>query len=298
MIPEVDTRTFVSMPGWKDRARRLFFDEAGCLVLRHAFPPEVMEEYNAWCTKHLPEVLASHANTRHPKNPKKRVINDVMERMSADNPALLMKLLNNPAVNAVLDALIGHAGFGAVTTHWNEPGGDRQHLHTDYPCHVKSGPFWEDRVGKLREYFTPHQLEDSLMHFSVQTLIASDKMGAFNGSTEVAVGSHLDADVDFKVHCPEYERTLTIENAELEQGDVLLFCRKLAHRGGKNISDKRRNSLIIQHVWLMGVKQHASKVDRIVVGLEEELSKLPLEERRRFMDRICGPFPTWTPDHN
>lgn len=298
MIPEVDSRTFTSMPDWKPRARQLFFEEAGCLVLRNAFDAEVMEEYNAWCMKHLPAVLKEHANTRHPKNPKKRVINDVMERMSEDNPALLMKLLNNSNVNAVLDALIGHAGFGAVTTHWNEPGGDCQHLHTDYPCHVKSGPFWEDRVEKLHEYFTPHQLEDTLMHFSVQTLIASDKMGKFNGSTEVAVGSHLHKDVDVKVHSEEYAASLEIENAELEQGDVLLFCRRLAHRGGKNISEERRNSLIIQHVWLMGVKQHASKVDIIIKGLEPELSKLPLDERRRFMDRIAGPFPTWTPDHN
>ena len=71
--------------------------------------------------------------------------------------------------------------------HWIEPGGDRQKSHVDYPCHVRSGPFWEDDPSLLRKYFTAHQLNHVLPHFSVQALIASDKMGKFNGRVQLCV---------------------------------------------------------------------------------------------------------------
>lgn len=76
---------------------------------------QVMAEYNTWCETHLDEVAKTHANSRHPKQKDKRIINDVMERMSTDRPDLLMTLLNNDDLNFALDALIGLARFGAVT---------------------------------------------------------------------------------------------------------------------------------------------------------------------------------------
>ena len=34
------------------------------------------------------------------------------------------------------------------------------------------------------------------------------------------------------------------QNTQLNQGDVFFFNRRLVHRGGKNLSDKRRNALV------------------------------------------------------
>lgn len=54
------------------------------------------------------------------------------------------------------------------TGHCIEPGGDRQKSHVDFPCHVRSGAFWEDDPDMLKQYFTSHQLNHVLPHFSVQ----------------------------------------------------------------------------------------------------------------------------------
>lgn len=163
----------------------LFYSESGCVVLKGAYTPEIMERYNAWCIRHLDSIKT---NARHPKQWSKRLINDVMERMADDDPCLLAALVDNPRLTSAVDALLGFARFGAVTTHWSEPGGDRQQTHVDYPCHVKSGPFWENDPAKLQRMFTVPQLEHSLAHYSVQALIAADAMGEYNGSTEVIPG--------------------------------------------------------------------------------------------------------------
>ena len=263
-----------------------FYQTAGCVILRGVFTPAVMDAFNAWSEAHLPAVLAEHANTRHPKQASKRTINDVVERMNADQPALLATLLGNPVLNAALDTLLGHARCGAVTGHWLEPGGDRQTMHVDYPCHVMSGAFWEGDPTKLRRMFTRHQLENVLPHYSVQALVATDRMGAFNGSTEVVVGSHVLEGVDERVHDPAFQAEMEPQfvNAELEQGDVLLFNRRLVHRGGRNTSESRRNSLIVQYVWLFGIGQHA--FDPVL------RDTLPAE----LVDRIFAPFPIDTRD--
>lgn len=176
------------------------------------------------CVLHMKEVLYD-PNSRHPKQHDKLMINDVLERMSVDNPKLLMNLLAHDDLNRVLDSLIGFARFGAVTTHWMTPGGDRQKSHVDYPCHVQSGKFWESNPDLLERYFTPYQLNHLLPHFSVQTLIASDRMGQFNGSTEVIPGSHIIKDIDIRILGQEFYNNMEPKfiNAELEQGDVLIF---------------------------------------------------------------------------
>eukprot|EP00038_Savillea_parva_P016583 m.17272 g.17272 ORF g.17272 m.17272 type:complete len:391 (-) comp3477_c0_seq2:305-1477(-) len=302
-IPEFDMSTThldsaSDIEAWATTLREAFFDKAGCVVLRNVFPATVMDEYNAWCESHLDEVAKTHANSRHPKQKDKRIINDVMERMSTDRPDLFMTLLNNRDLNTALDALLGLARFGAVTCHWIEPGGDRQKSHVDYPCHVRSGPFWEDDPSLLRKYFTAHQLNHVLPHFSVQALIASDKMGKFNGSTEVVPGSHLIKDVDVKILDDGFYDRMEPEfvNAELNQGDVLLFNRRLVHRGGKNISSQRRNSLIMQAVYLFGVGQHLTDTTFVCANLTSQLKALTPEQRKEFLLRICAPYPLNTID--
>lgn len=284
MIPEIVAG---EAPIDAERLRDLFYGGAGCLIVRKAYEKSTMDRYNAWCEHHLPEVLATHANTRHPKQPKKRVINDVMERMSEDDPALLLELTANPALLAVCDALLGFARFGAVTTHLNEPGAAKQQLHVDYPCHVRSGPFWEGDAGKLRRMFTPHQLKEVLPHFSVQALVASDAMDERNGSTRVVPGSHLIDDVDCKIIEDEAfvgEQEALCEQATLGQGDLLIFNRRLVHGAGANHTDTRRNSLIMQLVWLFGVGQHATKADDV-------LGRLPADISPDYALRVKGPYP-------
>ena len=278
-IPELDAAALCD--GFDAEAlREGFYAGAGCLIIRNVFNARDMAAYNRWCERHMAST-EGHANCRHPKQPDKRIINDCLERMSKDEPALLVRLLSEPRLNGALDALIGFARFGAVTTHWIEPGGDRQATHVDYPCHVKSGKFWRDDPAMLRRMFTPHQLNQVLPHFSVQTLIASDAMGKWNGSTEVVPGSHRIADVDVRVLDEGFAAAIEPRfiNAELAQGDCLLFNRRLVHRGGHNVSAVRRNSLITQHVWLFGVGQHATDAALVERQLEGELAKMEAPAR-------------------
>lgn len=268
-----------------------FYEGAGCMILRGVYDAATMDRYNAWCEKHLPDVLGTHANTRHPKQFTKRIINDVAERMSLDDPDLLVTLLGNPVLNEALDRLLGFARWGAVTTHWLEPGGERQTAHVDYPAHVRSGKFWENDPDKLRRMFTSHQLNQVLPHFSVQTLIASDAMGPWNGATEVSPGSQLVPDVDIRVHDPDWVQTLSFATAELNQGDVLLFNRRLVHRAGCNKSLSRRNSLIVQHVMLFGIGQHAFDVEAIRRNLGDRLDDT-------LSLRLVAPYPRNTRDAN
>ena len=57
------------------------------------------------------------------------------------------------------------------------------------------------------------------------------------------------------------------KNVELQQGDALVFNRRLIHRGGANYSQKRRNALIMQYVWLWGVGQEILEVNSIIPKL-------------------------------
>eukprot|EP00035_Acanthoeca_spectabilis_P010732 m.189670 g.189670 ORF g.189670 m.189670 type:complete len:290 (-) comp15114_c0_seq5:390-1259(-) len=188
-VPEINVESLPldsaeAQSKFAESLRATFFDKSGCVILRNVFKPNIMNEYNSWCGRHFDEVTKTHANCRHPKQSDKITINDVMERMSLDNPDLLMSLLRNSSLNRALDALLGFARFGAVTCHCIEPGGDRQKSHVDFPCHVRSGAFWEDDPDMLKQYFTSHQLNHVLPHFSVQALIASDTMGKFNGECQ------------------------------------------------------------------------------------------------------------------
>ena len=147
-----------------------FFEGAGCLGLKGVFAPGVMERYNAWCERVLtsPDALKGATNLTHPKQKDKFVINDLLERLSVDDPELLMALIANPVYNAVMDALLGFMTIGAVTTHWIKPNGKRQRSHVDYPLHVGSGKFWEGSPAKLDRMITPYQMDHILPYYSVQ----------------------------------------------------------------------------------------------------------------------------------
>merc|ERR1711953_420498 len=104
------------------------------------------------------------------------MINDIIGRMGESNPDLLLTLIADKVLNTLQDVLLGFSKYGACTTHWIEPGGDRQASHVDYPLHVGSGPFWEGSPEKLKRLTTAFQTNEIMKKYSVQILIASDKM--------------------------------------------------------------------------------------------------------------------------
>ena len=240
----------------------------------------------------------NHANSRHPKQAGKYIINDLLEAMSLTEPELLLALINNDVYNSVMDILLGFSTIGAFTTHWIEPGADRQTSHVDYPMHVGSGKFWQASVKKVEQLTTRHQVNHMLPFFSVQALMASDKMDVSNGSTEVVPFSHGLKDVDMKVHNPQFYEKIEpmFVNMTLEQGDVFMFNRRLCHRGGKNLSAKRRNSAIMQCVWMWGTGQHdflSGSGDTILANLAKSPSfqAMAASEKERFSLRLRQPYP-------
>mmetsp|Transcript_7064 Transcript_7064/g.11655 ORF Transcript_7064/g.11655 Transcript_7064/m.11655 type:complete len:261 (-) Transcript_7064:156-938(-) len=253
-----------------------------------------MDEYNKWCEDFL-EIAKLDGNCRHPKQPGKYLINDIVLRLAKDNASLLLKLINNPYLTLFCDVLLGFMKYGSCTAHWIEPGGDRQLSHVDYPMHVGSGPFWEASVGKMMELTTMNQINNILPYYSIQVLLASDRMGVYNGSTELIPGSHRIPNVDALVHDANIYKELEPHfiNVDLEQGDFLIFNRRLVHRGGKNISNKRRNSLIMQCVWLWGVGQEIIEFDKVMQYVEqsEEFKKLSQAQKEKFLIRLQPPYP-------
>ena len=240
----------------KDKIYQNFYNLAGCMVLKNVFDERTMNRYNKWCEKHISEAM-NDGNCRHPKQKDKILINNIMGRMSEDDPELLTKLIGNEILNEYVDTLLGLGKIGSCTCHWLEPKGKRQRSHVDYPIHIGSGAFWENSVEKMKSITTDYQLNHILPYYSLQVLIASDDMDESNGSTEVIPGSHLIKDLDIKLHDKEFYDSMEPKfvNTRLKKGDVFIFCRRLCHRGGENISSNRRNSLIIQYVWPWGIGQ-------------------------------------------
>lgn len=68
------------------------------------------------------------------------------------------------------------------------------------------------------------------------------------------------------------------------------------HRGGKNISSCRRNSLIMQAVYLFGVGQHLTDVELVKSNLKVTLDSLSPERKKEFLLRLCCPYPLNTAD--
>merc|ERR1712020_197858 len=93
-----------------------------------------------------------------------------------------------------------------------------------------------------------------------------------NDSTEVIPCSQKISNLDLAItketnFYDMLEKTSLFRNVQLGQGDVLIFNRRLIHRGGANKSDARRNALIIQYVSLWGVGQEILNVNSIVSSL-------------------------------
>jgi hypothetical protein len=283
--------------GLREEIYSQFFEAGGpgCIGLKACFSKDVMDRYNQFCEAYI-HTAKHHANCRHPKQPGKFVINNLMEALSEQDPDLFMQLVNNPVYNAVMDVLLGFSSIGAFTTHWIEPEADRQMSHVDYPVHIGSGKFWEGRVEKGKEFFTRHQINHVLPFFSVQALMASDKMDVSNGSTEVVPYSNAIQDIDMKIHDPEFYKSMEDKfmNVSLDQGDVFMFNRRLCHRGGRNLSKFRRNSAIMQCVWLFGIGQHQTAFKDILTNLKGRTKLydgLSEDERDRFHLRLRQPYP-------
>ena len=136
--------------------------------------------------------------------------------------------------------------------------------------HVGSGPFWQSDVKRLQKFTTKYQVNSVLPYFSCQVLFATDAMDKSNGSTEVVPCSHLVPEIDAAILDKDVYKGFEDEfmNVELGQGDVLIFCRRLCHRGGRNDSDKRRNALIVQCVYLWGVAQEQIDAEAVLKVLE------------------------------
>ena len=102
-----------------------FFDKSGVIIIKNVYKKNLMDKYNQWCEETL-EKTKNDPNARHPKQKHKYLINDLWNRMGDTDPNMLLDLLADRTLNTVQDVLLGFCKYGAATTHWIEPGGDRQ----------------------------------------------------------------------------------------------------------------------------------------------------------------------------
>ena len=266
-----------------------FFNIYGCIIIKNVFCEETMNNYDSWCDN-IFDFIKNDKNINHPIQKDKILFNNIIERMGKNNPQLLHKLLNNNKLNNILDCLLGFAKIGSCTGHKVLKGGNKQEMHVDYPIHLNSGSFWKDNggVNRLKRMITKHQLNNILPHFSLQALTAICDMDKNNGSTEIVPGSHLIDDIDIKLRDENFRKNIEkyFINVKLNKGDVLLFNRRLCHRGGYNKSDKDRNALITQYVWSWGIGQENINCDDFFKYLEENE-----EEDEMFKLRIKFKYP-------
>lgn len=76
---------------------------------------------------------------------------------------------------------------------------------------------------------------------------------------------------------PLADRKYIVQN-RLERGDVLLFNRKLLHRGGENTSDTPRTALLLQAIMPFGVKMEQLDSKGVVGKLARYLKEVNLGE--------------------
>ena len=302
----------------------IFFDGSGCFILKNMYNTSMMEMFNSWCeemieganeeVKVAEEEVNVHQNASkdknfiHPTQKGKFLINDVLSRLAETNPLLLYQLLydSNGAfvLHWLVDVLLGFGKIGAAAAHWITPNSNnKQFSHVDFPLNINSSPFWGMSEERLRKFTTMTQMNLMLPHYSCQVLIATDSMNERNGSTEVIPCSQKISNIDLAItkgskFYNKLEQTSFFQNVKLDQGDVLFFNRRLVHRGGANGSQKRRNALIMQYVWLWGVGQEILDVNVIVPKLIEihqtlkpKDEKEPREAFEDFLVRIQPPYP-------
>lgn len=271
-----------------------FHELSGCVILKNVFTKESMDAYNLWCEDWLANAPPDKNGT-HTKQASKFLINDIIGRLSKQNPELFMALMNNDHLSTTLDILLGFSKYGSATCHWIQGNGARQMSHVDYPIHVGSGKFWEGSPEKMQSMMARHQINSIMKFFSCQVIIASDAMDVKNGSTEVVPASHLLKDLDLNIHNKEFYNLIEskFHNVTLGQGDLLIFNRALLHRGGENTTENRRNALIMQCIYSFGVGQEIIDYDGVVRNLRdsEAFQALSEESRNRFLLRFKFVYP-------
>ena len=310
----------------------MFFNGSGCFVMKNLYDPSLMEEFNAWCNEMISGSLENTDKTKdenstsnpkqnvsddlnfvHPTQKGKYLINDVLSRLaSTNNIMLLCNLLYDSdgafLLNWLIYVMLGFGKIGAAAAHWITPNSNsKQYSHVDFPININSSPFWGMSPDKVRKLTTRTQLNTILPHHSCQVLIACDAMDEKNGSTEVIPCSQKISNLDLAITKESsfynmLEGMSLFRNVQLDQGDVLIFNRRLIHRGGANKSDTRRNALILQYVSLWGVGQEILNVNSILSSLNEYhhhmVSKNEYSEARSdreqfndFLVRINPPYP-------
>jgi len=328
IVPVLDSKVLLNLICTSDTEKRkclaatlsdMFYQGGGCFVVRSGYTSEVMEKFNDWCEKMINgdgqeetegnnnEKVSEDPNFVHPTQKGKFMINDVLSRMVGTDPMLLYTLLYDSQgayiLHWLVDVLLGFGKVGAAAAHWITPTSNtRQLSHVDFPLNINSSPFWVQDVEKMMRLTTVHQMNTMLPHYSCQVLIAADQMDATNGSTEVIPCSQSIASADLAIVKDSkfykiLEESSLFQNVVLEQGDILFFNRRLIHRGGANMSQKRRNALIMQYVCLWGVGQELINMKSIattLLELHQNKSNKQTKEREEFQDfltRIQPPYP-------
>ena len=142
---------------------------------------------------------------------------------------------------------------------------------------------------------TSYQINQIMPYYSIQILIANDAMNVSNGSTEIIPCSHLLHNMDTIIHKEDVYNLMEkyFINVSLDKGDVLIFNRRLCHRGGKNLSSQKRNALIIQSVFLWGIGQEIIDHDKIIKKLQKSsiYKLLSLSEKKTISLRLKQPYP-------
>lgn len=296
VVPVLDVK-YIDDPHIQTQVYDLFFDHVGCIIIKGVFQPSTMQSLNQW-TESFIEEAKRDSNCVHPKQKDKYLVNDVVHRMARSNPKLLLDTVFSNQLLKVLDTLLGYARVGSATMHWIQPGGSKQIAHVDYPIHVGSGAYWEGKVQKVKDTMTRYQINKMMPYYSVQSLIAADKMNKTNGSTEFVPCSQCVDDMDIHVHDAKVKGILEpyFVNASLEQGDVLVFNRRLCHRGGENKSRLRRNALIIQSVFSWGIGQEIIQADKVLGHLKDTICNsqdhsVDLFSYKALHSRMSAPYP-------
>jgi hypothetical protein len=263
----------------------IFYKTHGCFIVKGMYNKNTMDIFNEW-VKHMLDIVKHDLNFVHPIQSDKRLINDMLDRLSSTDISLFKQIFDNNDLYHFSDILLGFSYFGSATTHYLNPNGKRQQIHVDYPLHLHSSPFWSGDISKMKKMMTRYQVENVLPQHSLQILIAPHDMSIKNGSTEIIPGSHLINDIDIHVHNPKLKSELEhlFVNSTLEAGDVLFFNRRVVHRGGENISNSPRNALILQCVNMWSVPQEEYDYEKVVDNVSGKISDTLLQ-------RLKQPYP-------
>ena len=231
-----------------------FYQNSGCLIIKNVFPVELMESYNEYLNK-------------YPND-------DILLKMSENNPQLLLKLLDNYIINIFIDNLLGFGKIGSCTTNSNLI--DNMNNPLDF--------------NENKRLFTRNQINSILPYYSLDVLIASDKMDIRNGSLEIIPGSHDINDIDVLIHNKDIFNKLEkhFVNVSLNRGDVLIYNRGICYREGNNISNNSRNSINIQYVYLLGLGTQKINHTKIIQNLVK--NNIQKDEIDKFKERLYFSF--------